>query len=497
MALVRRFLKHNMKRLYALILLICSAAGPIYAHSPDQDTLNRNLLIKVEPFRLSIISPSAGVQFYRDGLVFLSHSRDEDRMLQNHISFGKPDTYFIVYNDTIPGDHTLFSPSGSFNVPSDAMTFNSDYTLMYYSKKPSRKNPEKIYRARSEGSDKPEWISDPEPLNICSGNSTYSHPSLSSDGEMMVFSSNMEGVGGFDIFFARMDGSDWSSPVNAGSVVNTFGDEVSPLLDQDNNLFFSSDRRPGTGGLDIFFSRYNGSGWEKPVNLTEMINTDNDELAFTLDRSGGQSAFFTRRNKSGKGPLKLYRVTFFNKTAASQLKNLSNAFQYLAVGNLAKPAPAAPASTTAVKTSAEKEQQVAASIKTETLPETKTAVGKAQTRETGKTETPVTQKTVQPKQEASKIPPAKQAITGGIVVYRVQFLANPKPKGSYEITIGGTKYKTFEYLYNGAYRSCAGEFANRTEAFSLQKAFRQAGYADAFVVAFKNNVRSMDPSLFK
>ncbi len=495
MALVRRFLKHNMKRIYGLILLICSAAGPVSAHLPDQDTLNRNLLIKVEPFRLNIISPSTGVQFYRDGLVFLSHSRDEDRMLQNHISFGKPDTYYIVYNDTTPGNHILFSPSGSFDVPSDAMTFNSDYTLMYYSKKPSRKNPEKIYRARSAGSGKLEWISDTEPLKICSGNSAYSHPSLSADGEMMVFSSNMEGVGGFDIFFARMDGSDWSSPVNAGSAINTFGDEVSPLLDQDNNLFFSSDRRPGTGGLDIYFSRYNGSGWEKPVNLTEMINTDNDELAFTLDRSGGQSAFFTRRTKSGKGPMKLYRVTFYNKTAANQLKNLSNAFQYLAIGDLAKPA--APASTTAVKTSTEKEQQVAARIKTETLPETKTAVGNAQTRETGKAETAVTQKTAQPKQEVSKIPPAQQVITGDVVVYRVQFLSNSKPKGSYEITIGGAKYKTFEYLYNGAYRSCAGEFASRTQAIAFQKAFKQAGFSDAFVVAFKNNVRSLDPSLFK
>jgi hypothetical protein len=72
-----------------------------------------------------------------------------------------------------------------------------------------------------------------------------------------------------------------------------------------------------------------------------------------------------------------------------------------------------------------------------------------------------------------------------------------KPKGSYEVTIGGKTYKTFEYMSNGAYRSCAGEFSTPSSAATLQKAMKQEGYPDAFVVAFKNGVRSTDPALFK
>ena len=83
------------------------------------------------------------------------------------------------------------------------------------------------------------------------------------------------------------------------------------------------------------------------------------------------------------------------------------------------------------------------------------------------------------------------------VIYRVQFSTSAKPKGSYEITAGGKTYKTYEYLYNGAYRSCAGEFSSRASAATLQSVLKREGFPDAFVVAFKNDVRLTDPALFK
>ena len=83
------------------------------------------------------------------------------------------------------------------------------------------------------------------------------------------------------------------------------------------------------------------------------------------------------------------------------------------------------------------------------------------------------------------------------VVYRVQIIANTKPVGSQNITVAGKGYKSFEYLYKGGYRTTIGEFANLQEAMRLQNTCRQNGYSQAFVVAFKNNVRSTDPELFK
>ena len=82
-------------------------------------------------------------------------------------------------------------------------------------------------------------------------------------------------------------------------------------------------------------------------------------------------------------------------------------------------------------------------------------------------------------------------------IYRVQFFSGRNPKGSYQIKISGKVYNTYEYLYNGLYRSCAGEFSNLAEARNLAAQMKTEGYPDAFVVAFVNNVRSLDPELFK
>jgi len=56
---------------------------------------------------------------------------------------------------------------------------------------------------------------------------------------------------------------------------------------------------------------------------------------------------------------------------------------------------------------------------------------------------------------------------------------------------------TYEYLYNGGYRTCVGEYSTLTPAKELQNLCRKSGYPQAFVVAFKNNIRTTDPALFK
>lgn len=99
-------------------------------------------------------------------------------------------------------------------------------------------------------------------------------------------------------------------------------------------------------------------------------------------------------------------------------------------------------------------------------------------------------------------PPIKSAIgknivSRDVVVFRVQFLTNENPLGSYEIAIGGNSYKTYEYFYNGAYRTCTGEFSSLASATDLRNILKKEGYPDAFVVAFRNNERSLDLNLFK
>jgi len=434
------------------------------------DTLDLGSLIRVSRFRLEIIPPSSGIQFYRNGIVFLSNSRAEGKMLESHISFGTVEAYYAAFRDTSLGDHVLFSPSSVWTIPCDAITFNSDYSVMYFTKKPSNREDEKIFQAKYQiiKTGESEWVSDSKPLSFCNNKSTYSNPALSPDGEKIVFTSNTSGgIGGFDLYISTKDNIGWSSPINLGNKINTQGNEMFPFLDQENNLYFSSDGIKGFGGYDIYFCQYNGTGWDKPVNLSHVINTSDDDLAFTLSRLDGKTAFFTRRRTSGSTSVRLIKVVFRDQYALNRLTYLSNAFKYLARAE-------------------------------SNTDETVTATAGKQADLMPAEQKPVTRPVQQ--QKISDVPgePAKQAVGlvaagSDVIVYRVQFLTSSKSHGKDEISVAGKQYETFEYFYNGAYRLCAGNFSSSSMAFDLQKKMKQTGYSDAFVVTFKNNVRSTEP----
>ena len=75
------------------------------------DTTNLIHMIKVDSFRLKILPPSSGVQFYKDEIVFLSMSKYESKMSANQISFGTYEAYYAPIEDSVAGRHTIFSAS--------------------------------------------------------------------------------------------------------------------------------------------------------------------------------------------------------------------------------------------------------------------------------------------------------------------------------------------------------------------------------------------------
>ncbi len=104
--------------------------------------------------------------------------------------------------------------------------------------------------------------------------------------------------------------------------------------------------------------------------------------------------------------------------------------------------------------------------------------------------------TLEEKTGVAKTPEPATAGGKDVVSYRVQIYSR-KYKKDDQIEISGKSYKAFVYSYSGAYRYTVGEFATAAAATEFQKVCRQSGYPEAFVVAFKNNVRSTDPALFK
>ncbi len=79
----------------------------------------------------------------------------------------------------------------------------------------------------------------------------------------MYFTSNRPGgQGGFDLYYAQLNGTTWTSPVNLGSRINTAYDEYRPMIPQKLGDFnyhlglFSSNRPGGKGGFDLYMAGF-------------------------------------------------------------------------------------------------------------------------------------------------------------------------------------------------------------------------------------------------
>jgi len=110
------------------------------------------------------------------------------------------------------------------------------------------------------------------------------HASPSPDGQFLYFTSDRKGgYGGLDIYRSAITPSgEYGIPVSLGPLINTPYNEESPFVSSDNRqLFFSSQGHYNMGGYDVFTSEMDNDGnWQPPLNLGYPINTTDDDLFF-------------------------------------------------------------------------------------------------------------------------------------------------------------------------------------------------------------------------
>jgi cell division septation protein DedD len=506
---MKRLLENTLFCLLSLVMLSSYSSDKHTTCDPvtnvsltlTADTTGLLNLLDVKSFRLSIIPPSSGVQFYKDGIVFLSLSKLEKKMSSKQISFGAVEAYYATVEDSLLSTHTIFSPLSAFSYPSEAMTFSKDFNTLYFTMIPKKDKNSKIFSAKFATNNKNQkgLFIDKTPLNFCNDNAIYSNPTLSSDDKLMIFASDRNGsLGGMDLFLTRLEGNIWSVPESLGNQINTTGNEFFPFLDSDNNLYFASDKLPGFGGYDLFTCKFNGAGWDKPVNLSDRINTDKDDIAFTISNTDGKTAFFSRRQRSGKTGIELFRVTLKPESTNLKLATLSYIFNGIPVAGTGTIVANHVAEVKLPDTEPAKITDNAVLFKKDTVKAaaSKPVISKVSEKPAViKTETEIKPEKTKPVETktASTVPAAQN----NEVIYRVQILSAANPKKTKEVIMNGKSYPCFEYLYKGAYRITIGEFKSLQPAMEFQKTCRQSGYQDAFVAAFIDNARSLDPKLFK
>ncbi|MBN1116264.1 MAG: PD40 domain-containing protein [Bacteroidales bacterium] len=143
-----------------------------------------------------------------------------------------------------------------------------------------------------------------------------SHASPSPDGKYLYFTSNRKGgYGGLDIYKSlRKANGDWSEPVNLGPIVNSSYNEETPFVSNDNKLFFSSLGHSTMGGYDIFVTELVGpETWARPVNMGYPVNTTDDDLFFAPVPGNEYTGIYSFYNEANTYGLKdIFLVKVFN-----------------------------------------------------------------------------------------------------------------------------------------------------------------------------------------
>ncbi len=134
-------------------------------------------------------------------------------------------------------------------------------------------------------------------------NKDYSngYPAYIAEQKLLVFSSDRPGgFGGMDLYYSKYHDGKWEDPINFGSDVNTKGNEVFATYNG-TQLYFSSDGRPGYGGLDIFKADIkDGSIHLSSIeNIGSTFNSTRDDFGF-ISKDGNNSGYFSS-NIGGNG----------------------------------------------------------------------------------------------------------------------------------------------------------------------------------------------------
>ncbi|MBY5957387.1 hypothetical protein KUV50_04510 [Membranicola marinus] len=129
-----------------------------------------------------------------------------------------------------------------------------------------------------------------------------------------------------DIYYSGSVEGSWSAPMYMPELNDTAYSNTSPAYGigpdgETEGLYFASDRIGGRGGYDIYFSAWDGSGFEAPENLYQ-INTPLNELAPFYHQSSN-TLFFSSEGYSGYGGLDMYQV-FLPVTSDSKVENLGS-----------------------------------------------------------------------------------------------------------------------------------------------------------------------------
>ena len=131
--------------------------------------------------------------------------------------------------------------------------------------------------------------------------SSFAHPAVSPDGNWLYFTSDMPGgKGGLDIWRVRLTGGTTGGVENLGEPINTPGDEEFPTFRPNGDLYFSSNGHGGLGGLDIFIAKVGNDRRYHLEHPGYPLNSQGDDFGMTFEGIHN-CGFFSSNRGDGRG----------------------------------------------------------------------------------------------------------------------------------------------------------------------------------------------------
>ena len=158
-------------------------------------------------------------------------------------------------------------------------------------------------------------------------------PQIVSDGNLLPAGLSFDGTslllvksdkrGNTDIWISQFNGSIWSPAEEITGEINSgFHEDHASFSPDGRYIYFSSDRRGGEGGLDLWYSERERDGtWGKPVNMGDQINTDKDESSVFIAPTG-ERLIFASKGHFNMGGYDIFRCELEENTTWSQPTNI-------------------------------------------------------------------------------------------------------------------------------------------------------------------------------
>ena len=124
------------------------------------------------------------------------------------------------------------------------------------------------------------------------------NPAIAKNGSRLYFTSSTleNGVGGKDIWYIDIKSDEtWAKPVNAGETINTASDEDFAFVENDENIYYSSNE---SGVTHLYMAQASGNTWKKGELMPEPYNSAVNDYSIVV--TNGTPYLVTDRN-AGKG----------------------------------------------------------------------------------------------------------------------------------------------------------------------------------------------------